>query len=79
MSVSHGTEVCSQCLQTQLDTMCERERDTILAVKAVVSLVDNLAAYLMSTSATDIAAYKRTFLPQVQAIRDLLSGDEEDV
>jgi hypothetical protein len=77
VSVSHGSEVCPSCLQTQLDTMCQRERDTVLAVTAIVELFDDLAAYLLSNNATDIAAYKRTFLPRIQALRDLLS-DEED-
>jgi hypothetical protein len=77
MSVSHGTDVCPQCLQTQLDNMCQRERDTVLAVEGVLRLVDDLAAYVLSTNATDSAAYTRTFLPRIQTIRALLS--EEDV
>jgi hypothetical protein len=78
MSVSHGAEVCPSCLQTQIDNMCTRERDTVLAVEAVLRLVDDLAAYLLCHNATDIAAYKRTFLPRIQTIRALLSDDEED-
>jgi hypothetical protein len=76
MSVSHGAEVCPSCLQTQIDNMCTRERDTVLAVEAVTRLVDDLAAYLLSTNAIDIVAYKRTFLPRIQIIRDLLSEDD---
>jgi hypothetical protein len=78
MSVSHGVEVCPSCLQNQIDDMCQRERDTVLAVEAITSLIDGLAAYVLSNSSTDIAAYKRTFLPRIQIIRDLLSGEEED-
>jgi hypothetical protein len=78
MNVSHGTEVCPSCLQTQLDNMCRRERDTALAVEAVLRLVDDLAVYELSKSTTDIAAYKRTFLPRIQTIHGLLSGDEEE-
>jgi hypothetical protein len=65
-SVSHGTEVCPQCLQTQLDNMCERERDTQLAVREIISILE------------DTLVTTKTSRTRLGIIRDLLS-DEDDV
>jgi hypothetical protein len=78
ISVSHGHDVCPSCLQTLLEDMCTREQDTVLAVKCIVTFIDDLAAYLLSRDSADIATYKHTFLPRIQALRDLLSDDEDD-